>query len=282
MTLPRVLFLCVVLVSFGVSGPSIRYIEAPALIVVLWRLLLCWPVLCTMALLRRERWPLRQGAAAGLFLVGHWVGWVLAVQRTAMASAAILICTGPLWAALLSRPLLGEPVSRRQWLGLGLALCGIAITLGGGHGGRHTLDGDLLALGGALCWVGYSFVGRRARRQESFWSYTATVYGAAALMVLAAVLACRLPLVGLGGRSWIALAVLAFLPTLLGHGGFNYLLRFLGPARLGLFTLTEPIMATLLVWPLFGEAPGPAVAAGGLLVLAGIGLGIAERSPERL
>jgi hypothetical protein len=57
-------------------------------------------------------------------------------------------------------------------------------------------------------------------------------------------------------------------------GGFNYLLRFLGPARLGLWTLSEPVMATLLAWPLFHEVPSVQVIAGGVMALVGVGLGV--------
>lgn len=286
------LLLGVVLLSLPVSGPSIRYVAAPALAVVLWRIVLSWPVLCGVALARGETWPVRSGVLAGLFLAGHWVGWVLAVQRTLMASASILISTGALWAAVLSRPLLGEQVSRLQWAGLGLALAGVGLIVSGRSVGRHSLEGDLLALAGALAWVGYTFVGRRARQRSSFWGYTATVYATAAILVLAVALAAHVPLLGLDGRSWLALGLLAIFPTLIGHGGLNYLLRFFGPARLGLLSLTEPVITTAAAWPLFGEVPCARVVLGGLCALSGVGLGVsrwrgpastdaAARAPER-
>jgi len=277
--LPRILILALTLTSMAISGPTIRFVVAPALAVAFWRVALAWPVLAGVALARRERWPLLRGAAAGLFLAWHWIGWVLAVQTTAMASASVLISTGVLWASLLSRPVLGEPLSRRQWLGLALALLGVTVVVSAGHGGRHTLRGDLYALSGAVAWVAYSFIGRRARQRAGFWSYTASVYGTVGLLLLGATLIRGVPLAGYEPRSWLALGVLALFPTLLGHGGFNYLLRFLGPARLGLFTLSEPVCATLLAWPLFGEPLGLQVGLGGLAVLAGVALGIGERAP---
>jgi drug/metabolite transporter (DMT)-like permease len=280
MDLPRVLVLVVTLLSMGLSGPTIRYAAAPALAVVLWRVAFSFPPLALGAVLARRAPPLLYGAAAGAFLAGHWIAWVVSVQLTSLASASVLIDTGVLWAAILSRPLLGEPVTRRQWLGLALALAGVSLVVTAHHAGRHSLLGDAVALAGAFAWTAYSFVGRRARtgggdpeRSAGFWAYTATVYGAVGLIVLAAALATRTPLAGFDQRTWLALGALGLFPTLLGHGGLNYLLRYLGPARLGLFALVEPVVATLAAWPLFGETLYPQTALGVVLALGGVGLG---------
>ena len=58
----------------------------------------------------------------------------------------------------------------------------------------------------------------------------------------------------------------------------DYLLRFIGPARLSLFTLVEPVLAALAAWPLFGEVPTVQQAIGGVLTLVGVALG--ARRPQ--
>jgi len=276
----RIIVLLVALLSMSISGPTIRFAAASALAVVVWRVCLAWPALACGALVRRDAWPLRQGLAAGLFLAVHWLSWVLAVQSTSIASASLLIDTGALWAALLSRPLLHEPVSRRQWLGLGLALVGVALVVTVRHGPGHALRGDLFALLGSFAWVAYTFIGRRARQQSGFWGYTATVYLATSIVSVGAALLWRAPLWGFDPRTTIALVVLAIFPTLLGHGSCNYLLRYIGPARLSLWTLGEPILATLYAWPLFGEVPTVHIVIGGLTTLAGVALGVWEPSTD--
>jgi drug/metabolite transporter (DMT)-like permease len=273
MDLPRYLVLAATLLSTAVSAPAIRFAAAPALAIVVWRIALAWPPLAAVALGRRERWPLAAGAAAGAFLAWHWIAWSLAVQLTSIATAAVLIDTGALWAALLARPLLGERVARAQWLGLGLALAGIALVVSARHAGRHSLLGDALALSGALAFVGYSFIGRRARRAAGFSGYTATVYAAAGLAALGGALALGARLHGFDRTTWLALAALGLGPTLLGHGGLNYLLRYMGPAQLSLWMLAEPALAALAAWPLFGERLTVQAGLGVALALAGVGLG---------
>lgn len=263
----------VALLSMGSSAPLIRLTPAPALSIALWRTALCWPVLALGALWRRERWPLGPGVLAGAFLAVHWISWVVAVQHTTVASASILIATGTLWSALLSGPLLRERVAPRQWLGLGLALAGVTLVATVKEAGRHTLFGDAMALVGSLAWVGYAFVGRRARQRAGFFGYTAAVYLVAGLLCLGAALATRSALTGFEPRIWASLGGMALFPTLLGHGGLNYLLREMGPARLSLWTLVEPVLATLAAWPLFGEVPAGQVALGGLATLGGVALG---------
>jgi len=281
----RYAVLACALLGMAVSGPTIRFAAAAPLAIVVWRVLLSWPLLAGVALSQRSPWPLGRAALAGVFLAAHWVLWVAAVQRTTISTATLLVSTGALWTALLSRPLLGEPVTRRQWLGLGFALTGLAAVILARPGDpavagvTHSLLGDLLALGGAFAWVGYTFVGRKARRDAGFWSYTAAVYLVTGLVTCFAALGVGQPLKGYDGRTWLALGVLAALATLLGHGGLNYLLRFIGPVRLSLWTLSEPLGATLLGWLLFGEVPPPQVVCGGALTLVGIALGVTGARP---
>jgi drug/metabolite transporter (DMT)-like permease len=274
---PRYFVLAITLASMSISGPVTRFVYAPALAIVFWRVILAWPCLAAVALVRREVWPIKQAAGAGFFLALHWIGWVVAIQTTSIASAAIIMGTSVLWGSILSHPLLREPIPRRQWAGVILALGGVSLVLLAKQSASHSLSGDLCSFGGAWAWVAYSFIGRRARQHSGFWGYTATVYLSAALVILSGIMFWHQPLSGFSDISWRAIVVLAIFPTLLGHGGFNYLLRFMGPARLGLWTLSEPMMATLLAWPLFDEVPSVQVLIGGLAALLGVGLGVGER-----
>jgi drug/metabolite transporter (DMT)-like permease len=63
---------------------------------------------------------------------------------------------------------------------------------------------------------------------------------------------------------------LALLPTLAGHGLVNLSLRSLPAPTVGLFLLGEPLGASILGYLCFGEVPGAATLAGGVLVLAAL------------
>jgi drug/metabolite transporter (DMT)-like permease len=61
-------------------------------------------------------------------------------------------------------------------------------------------------------------------------------------------------------------------PQLLGHTVFNGLLATVSASVVAVVLLLEPVIATLLAWWLFDELPGPALWAGGAMVLAGVWL----------
>lgn len=68
--------------------------------------------------------------------------------------AAILAYTMPLWAVMLSAPVLGERLSRRQGLGLAVGLLGLAVLMGGDLGVLSTAPlGAALILAAAFSWA---------------------------------------------------------------------------------------------------------------------------------
>src|SRR3954447_26827081 len=141
------------IVAVSTSGPLMAAAAAPALAVAMWRNLLAicaiWPV--AVVTRRRElaglsRRELRWALGAGLFLAGHFATWVPSLRFTSVASATAIVCTQPIWVALLARAR-GHHVPPRTWLGIGVAMVG-AILLTGVDFSLDTraLVGDLLAL----------------------------------------------------------------------------------------------------------------------------------------
>jgi drug/metabolite transporter (DMT)-like permease len=179
---------------------------------------------------------------------------------------------------------LGETPSRRQWVGIGVAVVGAGV-IGWGDfgGGPEPLFGDLLAVAGAVFVSIYYVIGRGLRQRLDLWSYVAVVYGVAAVVLMAgAALHPAVAVVGYPRGDWLVFLALAAGPMLLGHTGVNYALRFLPAYVANLTLLGEPIGATLLAWWLPGirERPTVQLLAGGALVLLGIGMGVRRRSEE--
>ena len=171
---------------------------------------------------------------------------------------------------------------------------------------RATVGGDALAFLAAAAVVGYLEVGARLRAYQPAFVYAAPVTGlAAALLTLAALGEEALRggggggggggaggalfgmLFGHGGGSggsgarygafgWVASAAYApyviWLGTvsgIVGHTGFNTLLRHLSPLTVSLAIQLEPLFGSLIGWALgVATAPGAATWAGGAAVLA--------------
>jgi drug/metabolite transporter (DMT)-like permease len=266
------------------AGPLIRFTTAPAIAVAAWRLLLSVAFILLVLLLRGgglrgarlDGRTLLFGLAAGALLAGHFWSWIASVSLTTISSSVVLVSTQPLFVALLSAIFLKERPSRAEWIGIGLAMGGAAVIGWGDFGrGRDAIIGDLLAVLGAVLVSGYYVIGRSLRQRLDLWVYIALVYGAAALVLLAALLAQpAVPLTGYAGRDWLVFLALAAGPMMIGHTGVNYALRYVPAYVVNLAILGEPIGATLIAWllPAIGEVPGPQVLAGAVLILTGIAI----------
>lgn len=248
-----------------------------------WRTAAAASVLGLASLLRGAWAPLSGrdralAALAGLFLGAHFWIWFASVHLTTVFRATLLVCLTPIWAALLEWALLGERPSRRYWMGIGIALVGVAAMSGGAAEGG-SLRGDLLATLGGVLSAAYLLIGRAVRPRVAIDQYGALVYGACALAMGLAALITGAPLSGYPAASWLALLGMTLGPQLMGHLGLNYAVRYLPAAVVTAAILCEPVGAALTGALFLAEHPGPADLAGGALCLAGVGLAMTQSAP---
>ena len=97
---------------------------------------------------------------AGLGLVGvslNQVGYTVGLSLTSGSNGSLIFATAPLWGLLLGIVLGLERGTWRGALGLGLAVVGVALILGGGLGsGDASVGGDLLVCLSAFSWGAYT------------------------------------------------------------------------------------------------------------------------------
>lgn len=226
------------------------------------------------ARIRRELGSLNRGewgalAAAGGFLALHFLLWISSLSGTGVASSVVLVTTSPLWIGLYSIAVLRKRAPRAFWAGLAIALAGGAI-IGGGAGGRIASGGNMLALGGAVAIAGYFIVGSALRRRLSIVAYVFPVYATAAALLVLAVAGSGGSLGGQAPRTYLYTFLMALVCQTVGHSIFNWALRSLDAGAVAVATLGEPVGAAALAYLILGEAPVPATALGGALVLGGI------------
>lgn len=283
-------WLAVGVVAVSTSAPLIREIEAPALATAAWRNLLATAVLALMVGARRS---LRARAAdltpserrlialAGMLLAGHFATWVPSISRTTVASSVALVCTQPVWTALLSG-IRGSPVGRRAWIGIGLALAGVVVLTGVDAAvDADALVGDALALAGGMLAAGYVIAGSEVRRTVPNGVYTLGCYGIAGLAVGLLAFGAGDAMGGYDGRTWALLAALTVGPQLLGHSVFNRVLPAVGATVVSVAVLLEVVGASLLAWWWEGEVPPLAAVPAAALLLGGVYAVITDRArPE--
>lgn len=244
------------------------------------RLLLAGCMVLGIALLRRERLPAPANApmliAIGLVAAIHFGAYIGSLNFTTIAHSLAIVYTAPIFSALLSWWVLGETLHPRQWIGVIVAVIGVAIMAGFEPAfDARMLFGDALALLSAITFAVYSIAGRRQRHQMSLLVYAGAVYLVGGLWLLPLAAVNYSP----GGYTFLAVAsivALAVIPLGLGHTLYNAALRRMRATTVNLVATQEVTGGILLGIVLLGEIPSLVTLGGIVVTLIGIILVLIE------
>ena len=215
------------------------------------------------------------GARPGLTIVGcQFFNALLFCLAIAAAPAAVVLfglATVPVCAALLAWLLMGEPTRMATWVTIAAVLTGIAIALLGGKGHAVTLDmravlGAGLGLGVALA-LAMNFVTIRAQPQLPILLVIgcgALLAGVFGLVLTGPARMAEGQVLAMVATGVIVLPVSFFLLSLAS--------RYTQAANVSLLMLLETVLGPLWVWLGVGEAPTPAMLAGGTVVVTSLAL----------
>lgn len=259
----------------------VRLCHAPALVIAAYRLGLSAIFLAPLSLRppwreRKALWKRNMGwiLISGLCLSMHFFSWIEAVQGAPVVMAVTLSSTHPLMVGLFSSLIWRERFGGLKILGASLAVVGsAAMTWNGQIHVPQALTGHLWALAAAFFFSLYMIVGRRLRTSMALMTYVVPTYAAAAVFTLLAVAWKHLPLLGYPTETLMFFALLALVPTSIGHSSLNWALGHLSATIVALSALGEPIGASLLAWVILGEDVGAWKLFAALLILTGVYLG---------
>jgi len=133
--------------------------------------------------------------------------------------------------------------------------------------------GNFLALFGAWMAAGYMLIGRQLRKKLNTVTYTALVYGIAAIILSIVVFIRAEPVLSYSSGTYLCLLALGILPQLFGHTLFNWALKYVSAAFVSLTLLGEPIGTIILALIFLKESPTLLEGVGAVLILIGILIG---------
>ena len=269
--------IAIAVLATSTSAPLVREAAAPALVIAFWRNAMATGVLVPYVLARRrdqidalDRRERRLILAAGVLLAAHFATWIPSLSYTTVASSVALVCTQPVWAALLER-FMGGHVSRRTWIGIAIAVAGVVTLTGVDFTlSSRAVFGDALALAGGMFAAGYVTVGSAVRQTVFTSVYTAGCYGLAAIILLGTSLVGGQDVVHLDARSWWCLVAITVGPQLLGHSLLNRVLQTTSATVVSVALLFEIVGATLLARWWFGESPPAGTYPAAVLIACGV------------
>jgi drug/metabolite transporter (DMT)-like permease len=271
------------LTSFAFSPILIRFAtDVPPLSLAVWRTVFSVFMLAPFAIrsigeeVRRFRGrDVRLILVAGVLLAFHFVAWISSLYHTSVASASVLVSLSPIFLAVLGLVVLRERLARRTVVAIVLAVAGSILIGIGDRGsvgpiGGNPLLGNAMATGAAFFVSCYLLVGRVMRQHASWLAYVFSMYTVVAVVILAIALVSGVPLLGFDARIYILCALMALGPQIVGHGSFNYALKYFPAALLGLLSLTEPIGGSVLAYFFFDELPSVPGFIGMIIVLLSV------------
>jgi drug/metabolite transporter (DMT)-like permease len=188
--------------------------------------------------------------------------FIFSLAHTSVANTLILMSTGPYVAGLLGWILLGERVTPRTWLTMGVALAGAVVMVWSSYG-RGAIVGDLLAIAMAGSFaVATVLIRRHPEIRMAPAAALATALTALAALPFADPLATA-------PRDLVLLALFG-----VGQFGVGFMLfmagaRLIPAAESSLIGMLETVLGPLWVWLVLAERPdGAALAGGGLILTA--------------
>jgi drug/metabolite transporter (DMT)-like permease len=209
--------------------------------------------------------------------------YFLAIHRLAIGIALLIQYLAPLVIGLWARFVFHEPVRRRIWAALALALTGLALIVDVRHGTTLSTAGIFFALAAAVTYALYILLAEHALGKRDAVSLLAWGFGFGALFwaIIAPwwtfpghIVGAHLSLLGHLAHHHLpvwALMIWMVLPgTIIPFFLLVSALRHLPATRVAIIAMLEPVVATAVAWAWLGESLAALQLTGAVVVLGGI------------
>ena len=227
----------------------------------------------------KPRPPLTRTDWIQLFFLGmvgtflYQLCFVAAVRRTSVGNGSLIIGLSPIVISLMSAVVGHERIRPLRWLGVFMALLGLYFVVG--HGvdfSAASLRGDLLMLGGVLCWATYSVASQPILKRHSPLVVIAITFSVGATMYLLMMSPILLDVnwSAVSGFSWFLMFSSAFLALNVSYWIWYTGLKKLGGSRTSMYSYLTPIVAMIVAAIWIGEPISGNQIAGASAIFAGL------------
>ena len=223
--------------------------------------------------------------ALGVLYVGNSGTYYAGLETVSPSLAALIVFVYPALVAVLSLRFGRRLEGRRAWIALGIALAGVALSIGGIDPNQTPpLGGLLLVIASPVIyslWIVLSarLSGERRHAVGDAAHDGASVPATAALMMSATAGAYWLGALTAGepvfpgavpSEAWIGIAGVGILSTFVAIQTFSAGTKLVGAAQASLISTVEPIWTIVLAAILFGVVLTPIQLLGGAMILAAV------------
>lgn len=261
---------------FGTIGIFVRYIPLSSAMIAFCRAILGLLFLAAVMLLSGKKPDLTaiKRNLPLLILSGGAMGfnWILlfeSYKHTTVATATVCYYLAPLL-LLLASPLIGERLTAKKLLCIGIALLGLVLVSGVTDSGLpklHELQGILFGLGAAGLYATVMFLNKKLSPIPAY-DKTILQLGSAAMVILPYLLLTEQAQISqMTPVSWVLLIVVGVLHTGVAYSLYFGSMKALPAQTIAVFSYLDPVIAVLLSALLLRESMSAANIIGSALIL---------------
>ena len=223
---------------------------------------------------REDFWPL-----VGIALVGnvlYQLFFIIGVDYTYSANAAVILGTIPVWVALLSHLFTDEKLTRYKSIGIGLAFTGIVLIVTGSKAGisiaSKTFLGDVIILCAAISWGVYTILAKRFLKKYPSTQFTGvmSIVGMVFLLIIGLPNLLHVNWTGISLKGWGGIFYSGLLSIGLAYLIWNNSVSKIGAVRTAAYQNLVPVLGLVFVVVLLQEALTLQQYSGSALVIVGI------------
>ena len=223
---------------------------------------------------REDFWPL-----VGIALVGnvlYQLFFIIGVDYTYSANAAVILGTIPVWVALLSHLFTDEKLTRYKSIGIGLAFTGIVLIVTGSKAGisiaSKTFLGDVIILCAAISWGVYTILAKRFLKKYPSTQFTGimSIIGMIFLLIIGLPSLTQVNWTGISLKGWGGIFYSGLLSIGLAYLIWNNSVSKIGAVRTAAYQNLVPVLGLVFGVVLLQEPLTLQQYSGSALVIVGI------------
>lgn len=244
-------------------------------------------------LAREELWRMRREVlaswrqslvlgACGMWVCGAWV--YLAGESTGAMNISLIYASSPVMIAVGSVLWLGERFSKRQILGVVVALLGVVHVVVRGEWTHlaqvQLVPGDLWVVAAAVAWAAYALLQKKWHSPLGSTARLASICMGGVVVLLPftvwELMSEHTPVLGLQSLELIVLT--ALVPGLAAYWIYGWTQKMLGASRVAVTLYLGPLYSGIAAWLLLNESLGWHHVWGGVMILSGVALVMAVKT----
>ncbi len=209
----------------------------------------------------------------GVFSIATFFGaGQYAIRDGGVALASVLLYTAPAWVALFSRMFFGIALTKITFLGILIALAGVAcISFSAGNTGDANTIGKTLPIMGIFFGLltGFLYATHFIVTKKYLTIYSPfTLYGYASIIAAISIAPFIEIRINFSSAVWLALLGISFISTYIAYWIYCEGMKILDPTKASIIANFEPAIATFAAWYIWGESFTFFGWVGALLILA--------------